>query len=56
MQDKASFSMMLNASTEYSPFSLGSANSEISPPLANSLAYKSKDIGGIRETLAGGYR
>lgn len=38
MHDKASFSVMLNASPEYSPLSLGSANSDISPPLAKFLA------------------
>lgn len=38
MHDRARFSVVLNASPEYSPLSLGSANSDISPPLAKLLA------------------
>lgn len=50
MLDKASFSVISNASTEYSPLSLGSANSEILPRLAKSLAYKSKVINGVHQS------
>jgi len=52
-QDKASFSTMSNASTEYSPLSLGSANSEISPPLTTSLAWKANTWEELRSVLDG---